>query len=220
MIKAIVFDYGGVVGKETGDHIFKAVSRVYKIKPNRIKKEFCKFISSLQTGRIKERVFWEKLAKNLGIVDNVNGLKEIWLSEHQKHSELDGKVLSAVRNLKNCYKVCLLANTIPFYKKDSVEKKLKQVFPVIIYSYKIGLRKPDKRIYKYTLRRLKVKPEECIIIDDNKKNLICPKQMGMRVVVFKKKSKKKELFEHRQIKLGTVPNFSLREKGRPRKGKR
>ena len=184
MIKVIIFDYGGVIGKETTDYIFKAVSAAYRLKPEQIRKEFYKFIFSLQTGKIKEKFFWQELAKSLGITD-ASGLKNFWLAEHQKYAKLNDKVLTIVKKLKSCYKLCLLANTISFYQKKSIEEKLKQVFPVIVYSYKVGLRKPDRKIYNYVLKKLKVEPEECVIIDDSEKNLVYPKKLGMITVHFK-----------------------------------
>ncbi|WP_338022994.1 HAD-IA family hydrolase [Amedibacillus hominis] len=39
--------------------------------------------------------------------------------------------------------------------------------------------KPDTRIYQILLKRYNLKAEECLFIDDNEKNIIAAKEMGI-----------------------------------------
>jgi putative hydrolase of the HAD superfamily len=47
------------------------------------------------------------------------------------------------------------------------------------------MRKPELKIYRLTLKKLKVKPEECIFIDDKEKNLKPAKKLGIKTVLAK-----------------------------------
>lgn len=184
MIKAIIFDYGKVIGNDPSDYIYKAVSKKFKINRNEVKDEFFKFIFSLERGEIPEKIFWKKLAKNLNIVD-YKKIRKIWIGEFRKHAKVDKKILSLANKLKNHYRLCLLSNNAAFYQKVSLKKLLRKIFPVIIYSFKVKMRKPEKRIYLYTLEKLNLKPEECLIIDDDEKKLSYPKKSGMETIHFK-----------------------------------
>ena len=94
-------------------------------------------------------------------------------------------MLALIKKLKNNYRLCLLSNNIIFYQKASLARLLEKIFPVIIYSFNVKMRKPEKRIYLYTMKKLKSKPEECLIIDDNESRLFYPIKLGMEYIHFK-----------------------------------
>jgi len=184
-VKAIIFDYGDVIGKNPASYIFKAISKRFDIKNDEIKKEVSKFVLKLQKNHIPENVFWKKLAKNLRI-ENSRELKNIWMKEYEKNSKINEKIISLIRRLKKMgYKVCLLSNTPKFHKRVPFRRLLRKEFPTIIYSCDVKMRKPERRIYLLTLKKLRMKPEECLIIDDEKKNLYYPKKIGMKTIHYK-----------------------------------
>ena len=53
------------------------------------------------------------------------------------------------------------------------------LFDHVIESAKIGLRKPDPRIYKMMVETLKVDPRNCVYLDDLGVNLKPAREMGM-----------------------------------------
>eukprot|EP01098_Paradermamoeba_levis_P009642 TRINITY_DN4033_c0_g3_i2.p1 TRINITY_DN4033_c0_g3~~TRINITY_DN4033_c0_g3_i2.p1 ORF type:complete len:329 (-),score=111.77 TRINITY_DN4033_c0_g3_i2:4-933(-) len=59
---------------------------------------------------------------------------------------------------------------------------LKSFFDVIVESYKVGLRKPDKRIYEMCVSQLGVDFSDCIFLDDLGINLRSAKQLGMTTI--------------------------------------
>ena len=56
------------------------------------------------------------------------------------------------------------------------------LFDHIIESAKIGLRKPDPRIYQMMLQTLKVDPAKCVYLDDLGVNLKPAREMGMTTI--------------------------------------
>jgi epoxide hydrolase-like predicted phosphatase len=52
-------------------------------------------------------------------------------------------------------------------------------FDEIFESCKIGLRKPDPKVFQYVLDKLRVKPEEAIFVDDIGTNLKSAKSLGI-----------------------------------------
>lgn len=193
MIRTIIFDYGKVIGNDPSSYIYKAVSKKYRINKNRIKKEFFKFIFLIEKGQIPEIMFWKGLAKNLNI-HSYKKLRKVWIGEFKKRAKVNKKLLSLISKLKHHYKVCLLSNSAIFYQKDSINEILKKVFPVIIYSYNVKMRKPEKRIYLYAIRRMRSKPEKCLIVDDSKTKLACPEKIGIETIQFKSLSRLRKDF--------------------------
>lgn len=59
-------------------------------------------------------------------------------------------------------------------------------FDAVILSYEEGMRKPeDLDFYHLAPKRLGVKPEECIFIDDKAENLPPAQSIGIKTVLFK-----------------------------------
>jgi len=192
-IKTIIFDYGNIIGNDPSNYIYKTISKKFGLSVTKIKKEFFKFIIPIEKNQIPEQTFWKKFAKNLGI-DNYKKLKQIWIKEFENHARVDKNIISMLKKLKKQYKLCLLSNNAISYQKASIRKLLKKIFHVIIYSYKIKMRKPEKKIYLYTMKKIKSKPNECLIIDDNEKYLSYPKKLGIETIHLKSfQQLKKEL---------------------------
>ncbi|MCR4604522.1 MAG: HAD family phosphatase [Eubacterium sp.] len=53
-----------------------------------------------------------------------------------------------------------------------------------IISAKVGLAKPDQKIYLMLMDRYRLKPEECIFIDDREDNLAPAEKLGLQTILF------------------------------------
>ena len=58
-------------------------------------------------------------------------------------------------------------------------------FDEVVVSCDVGIRKPNPKIYKMILKKLKLKGKSCIFIDNQKWNLIPAKKLGMKTILFK-----------------------------------
>jgi putative hydrolase of the HAD superfamily len=177
MFKAIIFDYGGVIGTDPSEKIYKSVCKKFNVSYRKIKTETSRLISKLDKDEISEREFWRKLAVKFGI--SAKELKRVWMGTYRKNAKLNKELLPFIKKLnERRYKICLLTNTARFYKKSIKGFSLK------VYSCDVKMRKPERKIYEFLLKKLGFKANECIIIDNNPKNLIVPKKMGMKAIKF------------------------------------
>jgi len=99
------------------------------------------------------------------------------------------------------HRLFILSNWDPtsfeFLKKTDVFQELLQyVQPEhIVISGDIQKIKPHRDIYDYTLKRFKIKPQECIFIDDQESNIFGAQQCGINAIHLEHK-KYKELREN------------------------
>jgi len=92
-----------------------------------------------------------------------------------------------VKNLRaKNYAVALLTNQNAEVQ-DYLDKKhgLDKLFPIRIVSGKIGIKKPDPRIYKYAMQKLGSKPENTYFVDDQIENVLGAKKLGIKGIQFK-----------------------------------
>jgi len=52
----------------------------------------------------------------------------------------------------------------------------------VVESCRVGMRKPERRIYEYTLRALNVEPHDVVFLDDLGVNLKAAKELGIRTI--------------------------------------
>ena len=60
-----------------------------------------------------------------------------------------------------------------------------KIFQLFVSSCFVGLRKPERDIYRLALEITKIPPQECCFIDDRALNLECAQQMGMHTIEMK-----------------------------------
>ena len=192
-IKAIVFDVGGVITNKPTSLVHKKISKKFKVELKLLEKNYSILSKKLQKGIIKENEFWREFAKRCKI-KKWGELKKNWINEFWKKVKINKNVFNLAKKLKRKkYRVCVLSNVNPFHK-GYLTKKLKKSFDLVVFSCDVKSRKPEKRIYSILLKKLKLKPENCIIIDDEKENLKYPQKMGMKTIHFISfKQVKKEL---------------------------
>ncbi len=136
----------------------------------------------LMLGRITEDIFWEAIIKKNSWKISTEDLK---YSIRKNFKEVRGtrKIIEDLR--KKSYKLGLLSN----HAKEWVEyceltHNYHKLFDQRIYSYMVGSSKPDPDIFLALLRKLDVKPEECLFIDDYIKNIEAANNLGMKTIQF------------------------------------
>jgi putative hydrolase of the HAD superfamily len=102
--------------------------------------------------------------------------------------DLRPEMVEALRRVKTKFKTGCITNNLPANSIGSpVGRSLyiahvMALFDHVIESAKIGLRKPDPRIYRMMLVALDVDPERCVYLDDLGVNLKPARDMGMTTI--------------------------------------
>ena len=96
------------------------------------------------------------------------------------------KIISLSKS--NKYKLICLTNVLKGIEKfmpkerEEVVNNIMSYFDKIYESYKIGMRKPEARIYEYIIKDLEINPKETIFLDDLGMNLKTARQLGINTI--------------------------------------
>ena len=135
-----------------------------------------------QEGRISPRDWHLHLNKRFGGSLNFDQFTEVWnraLAPEPIQSELFLDKLS-----KN-HRLALLSNTDPIHMAHGeAHFPFFRFFPVRIYSFRVGVSKPNPLIYREALRACKVRAKEAIYIDDVASYAEAAQHLGMTGIVF------------------------------------
>ncbi len=186
MIKAVIFDIGGVTIKDPMAYIYRAVEREFKVSSAKVVKFYDNELGSLvSTNKISTKEFWTRLAKELNIVD-ATALENVWMDTLKKYGVLDQGVIKLIKSLKQKgYKVSTISNTFKPPEKFHIKFGHYKFFDHVFLSNRLKMRKPEAMIYRYAIKKLNVKPSECVFIDDRLENVQGARRVGMKAILFK-----------------------------------
>ncbi|MEI3402275.1 MAG: HAD-IA family hydrolase [Clostridia bacterium] len=98
-------------------------------------------------------------------------INNFWCN-YNNFAQVDERVLQLIQKLKdNNYKIYLLSNINPYTFEFVNKSGLFNLVDGYVLSYKEHKVKPYKAIYNVLLERYNLIPNECLFIDDNKKNI-------------------------------------------------
>jgi putative hydrolase of the HAD superfamily len=99
------------------------------------------------------------------------------------------EMIEALRRIKTRFKTGCITNNMPSdgagapaTSRSIYSREIMELFDVVIESSKLGIRKPDPRIYQMMCEKLGVKPLNCVYLDDLGPNLKPARAMGMTTI--------------------------------------
>lgn len=151
-----------------------------------------KELISLFHGEISEEEYWSRIIERNNWKVDIGLLKK---AVRNNFEEIEGtrKIIEKLKKMG--FKLGLLSVHAKEWINHCVRKfDYHKLFHSTLYSFEVAASKPDKKVYKLVLQRLDSKPEECVFIDDNKKNLTPARELGITTIHFKNPEQlKKEL---------------------------
>lgn len=191
-LRAVLWDFGGVILSSP----FEAFNR-YEAEIG-LPKDFIRSLNA----RNGDTNAWAKMERS---EVSLEGFVELFEEEaRQQGHELDGwrilqslsgdirpQMVEALRRCSRAFRVACITNNMkhgegPGMARSADKAKdvteIMKLFEHVVESSKLGLRKPDPRIYRHACDLLGVQPEECVYLDDLGINLKPARALGMRTI--------------------------------------
>lgn len=185
MIRAIIFDFFGVLASRDSTSFRKTYLAVDPEKSRRAKK----LNDELGRGNLGYDDFISELAK-LGGVDRETVLG--FTENYHPNSEL----LDFIRQkLEPNYKLGIISNAGADWVLSILGDDNLKLFDDVILSYKVGLIKPEPEIYELSAKNLGVDEVECVFIDDILTYCQGAEQVGMSTIWYQDFEKFKQEIE-------------------------
>jgi len=174
MIKAIIFDFFGVLATE-GTQAF--MDTYYPSDPGK-KTQTLRIQDELNLATISIDDYTSALAK-LGGVEQ----KEVdkYLDSHAPNTPLLAYIRSA---LKPKYKIGILSNAGDDWTAEILNSQDLELFDDIVLSYRVGLIKPNPDVYRLAAKNLNVDPSETVFVDDRSSYCQAARAVGMQAILY------------------------------------
>ncbi|WP_022723242.1 HAD-IA family hydrolase [Rhodopseudomonas sp. B29] len=189
MVEAVIWDFGGVLTTSP----FEAFARFEQerglpvdiIRRTNAENHFENAWAKFERAEIDIDTFDEMFAaESRALGAEVRGKDVLPLL----FGDLRPEMVEALRVIKRQHKTGCITNNLPANAIGSTAGRTLYVaevmalFDHVIESAKIGLRKPDPRIYRMMTDKLGVDPKRCVYLDDLGVNLKPARDMGMTTI--------------------------------------
>ena len=185
LIRAIIWDLGGVLLRRKD--FTRRENLAARLGLTRAELEH--LVSASDTGRRAKlgkgntKGHWEDVRAALDLApDDMSAFKAAFWGDNR----LDTALVDYVRTLRQRYRTALLSNAWGGLRYFLVERwRIADAFDHLIISAEVGLKKPDPRIFRLTLARVGVDPQEAVFLDDSWKNVQAARRLGMHAIRFR-----------------------------------
>ena len=187
MIKAIVFDFGGVMTSCSMPVRVRAVVDELHLPWEAIVNGFGKYRLDYDRGEITVKELYDRIWKDAGVSVSEENRRRIEAADNSSWLYRNERTLRWMRQLKaGGYRIGVLTNMppgfAPLFREHFAD--FLELADAIVISGEEGIVKPDPAIYALVQTRLGLKPEELLFIDDLERNCQAARDCGWQALRF------------------------------------
>ena len=198
MIKAVIFDLGGVYFTDGTKIAIEKISKKYNLSFKSVQ-EILKTGSELsklyRKGEITFKEFWDKVKNLLKIKADNKELNQIWVESYEP---IQGTI-EIIKQLKE-------KGIRIYYLSDNVKERVKYLqakfnflenFVEGVFSNEAHITKKEGvGVFKLALEKTNDKPEDVAYIDDKEEYVETAKKLGIKAICFKSPKQLEEEFKN------------------------
>ncbi len=188
-IKAIIFDVGGVLihYDNTRNYFMSEMARIAK--KTKVTKEKIAYVYNVlfpmfEEGKMSKKEYDRRMAKLFGISE-----KEVdWYGNFVKYAKLNKPIFRLIERLRSKGIAIAYFSNVDKSRYMHMKLLLKPYAKLFDYSFAscyMGTRKPYKIAFEKVLRKMRVKPEEALFVDNEPKNVEGAEKAGIKSILFK-----------------------------------
>jgi epoxide hydrolase-like predicted phosphatase len=182
-IRAIIFDFGGVLVRMVDDRPRQELASQLGITLTGLDDLVFLSESAQQAsrGEISVDAHWEAVRKALHIAPEA---MPAFLDKYWSADDVNWELLDYIRRLHPAYKLGLLSNAWDNLRQTlHMRWNIDGLFDEIVISAEVKMVKPDPRIFHLSLERLCVQPNEAVFVDDMAENVGAAQREGLITIL-------------------------------------
>lgn len=185
-LRAVIFDYGMVLSAPPAPEAFAHLLRITGLEPPRLNELYWAHRHAYDEGKLSGQAFWQQVAVDAALALTPGQIDELTGWDARMWTTENAPMLAWQQQLsERGLKTAILSNMGDNVHESIVSKFAWLArFDALIWSYQLGIAKPDAAIYRHVLADLAVEPGEAFFIDDKLANIQAALELGMKAHLF------------------------------------
>jgi len=186
-IKAVVFDYGGVIAFFQDDKAMEDMANLAGTDTALMKRIYWDNRSIYDQGLVDGADFFKNILADAGVFADPDLLERLIARDMKSWSRVNPDSEKLIRDLKAAgLKIGILSNIVTDFLVRI--KKTLPVFDLVdtaVFSCDTGCVKPEAKIYRILLSKLGLEAEQCVFFDDLEINVKAAEALGIKSFLWK-----------------------------------
>ncbi|MDX3536932.1 HAD-IA family hydrolase [Streptomyces sp. MB09-01] len=123
------------------------------------------------------------LADACGSADRARSIVTAW---SELVPRVDQEAVSLLTRVREVVAVALVSNATTRLESDLARQGLNDLADAVVNTSRIGVAKPDPRVYRMAAERVGVPVHRCLFIDDTADNVVAARAVGMAAVHYRR----------------------------------
>ncbi|MGO9326421.1 MAG: HAD family hydrolase [Terracidiphilus sp.] len=185
-LRAVIFDYGRVLTGPPDPVAYAELQRISGLSADRLDSFYWRDRHAYDEGKLTGLEFWHDIARDARLKLSEQAIEELNLWDARMWTRGDPAMLAWQLAIKQRGLLTAIVSNMGDSVHEHMVRELDWLsrFDVLVWSYQLGVAKPDPAIYRYALERLGTRPEETLFLDDKVENVETAAALGMRVMIF------------------------------------
>lgn len=185
-LRAVVFDFGMVLTGPPDANAHAEMLRITGLEKGQFEGLYWTDRHAYDEGKLTGLAFWRKFVRDAGLNLPDSAIEELNRWDARMWTTVDPAMLAWHRQLKQRGLLTGILSNMGDSVLESVEREFDwlQSFDALVWSFQLGVAKPDPAIYRHMLKQLGTAAGETLFIDDKPVNVDAARAVGMKALEF------------------------------------
>jgi putative hydrolase of the HAD superfamily len=185
-LRAVIFDYGRVLTGPPDPAAYAELLRITGLSADRLDRAYWKDRNAYDEGKLTGVEFWRGVVRDAGLNLSEPAIEELNLWDARMWTRGDPAMLAWQQAIKQRGLLTAIVSNMGDSVHEHMVRELDWLsrFDVLVWSYQLGIAKPDPAIYLDALKRLGTRAHETLFLDDKPENVDAAAALGMKGLVF------------------------------------
>lgn len=186
-VRAVILDYGEVLCFQPAPEALDRMAKVFQIEPERFLERYIPTRGPYDQGLLSAEEYWANFARDAGVEVDAARIETLRTWDTAMWSRINAEMIDWLEKVHAGGWTTALLSNMQFDMAAHARKNFAWFahFDHQILSCEIKLIKPDAAIFRHTVERLAVRPQEALFVDDREANVEAAREVGLHAIQFK-----------------------------------
>jgi putative hydrolase of the HAD superfamily len=185
-LQAVIFDYGEVLSGPPDPEAHRELLAISGVPEEPFEKAYWAHRLDYDADILNGQTYWQTVARDTGVEFSAQQIVQLLEVDARMWGNLNQAMIAWIPRIKAAgFRLGILSNM-----GQGVLEYLRarfswlDQFDQLTWSCDLGVVKPDPAIYLHTIKKLNVKPEQALFIDNLQKNIVGAEAVGLNAALF------------------------------------